>query len=349
MFRADTLFVLGAASSHDFGFPLGDKLKQEIAERLAFTVDSFGRVKFQNSNAQSIYLNLTRHEIDPLTIEAALRVANITNKGVGLAKSIDHFLAMRESEPGLSRFVKAVIASIIHEYETKPFELRKDSLRQGHTLNFDKTWHQLFAQICFEDVTQEMLPVALKNISVVNFNYDRSFEQFVKIALARLYSLDWSTASELAKNLVVTHPYGLLRWPSQNGLNSEIEFGQEGISNFELVGEGIRTFTEQNIDPKTLAQLTGQVRNADVIVFLGFGYHKRNLEILEPSFGVHAREVYGTAHKVAKSARDKLKLDLRRMFGRWSNGECKEEAQINLDDMTCLEFLEEYGSALQQR
>lgn len=349
MFRPNTLFVLGAASSEDFGFPLGGDLKSKIAERFSFKNSNYGEPIFRDSDVAKIFYSLTVNEADPLTRQAARRVAEITNRGVGLARSIDHFLEMRKSEPGLSRFVKAVIAAIIHGYETKCPELRKDSLRKGHELNFDKKWHQQFAQMCFEDATEGMVPEALKRISVINFNYDRSFEQFIKIALARLYSLDWSTASELSKNLVVTHPYGSLRWPSKNGLNTEIEFGQEGISNFEIVGQGIRTFTEQQIDPETLGQLAAQVRNADVVVFLGFGYHKRNLEILEPNFGVHAREVYGTAYHVAKPARIKLELDLKRMFSRWSDGQCIDEAQINLDDMPCLEFFEEYGSALQQR
>ncbi len=349
MFKPNTLFVLGAASSESFGFPLGGALKGMIADRLRYTTDDFGHARYPSAETATLFRALAQDTTNSLSEGDVRRVAGIITRGVGLASSIDNFLEMRKTEPGLAICAKAAIASIIFEKEQKCASLKTENIKRNRSVSFDGLWHQQFAQICFEDVTIQNLPEALSRVSAVSFNYDRSFEQFVRIAIAQLYSLEWNEATEFANNLIVTHPYGSLAQLPGSNSRFELEFGQDGEPHILGLAQQIKTFTEQVTEEKTLETILKQVQSADTIIFLGFGYHKQNVTLLDPNQTHIEKQVYGTAIGIANTARDVLKGRLEVVFGKKPEGKTSVTARVKLENLNCNQLLEEYRIALQDK
>lgn len=349
MFRPNTLFVLGAASSLDFGFPLGKELKKIIAGRLKFPRDEWGQLEPVEEESRNILRALTQSEAPEISQQDFFKAAEMIRKGVGLASSIDNFLEMRKAEPGLAICAKTTIASIILEIEQKIVELRYDKLSRGHAASFDGKWHQQFAQICFEDVTQGDLPEALSRVSIISFNYDRSFEQFVRVAMMQLYALEWNAAVELSNHLVVTHPYGSLSALPGSNQMPVLEFGLEQVNNLLPIAKQIKTFTERVTEQNTLLAISRQIQKAETMVFLGFGYHKQNVDLLDPKTLTKVRQIFGTAVGVASAAREDVVSRLEIAFRRkHSNGDILH-SMVKLENMDCLKLLEEYSLALQDK
>ncbi len=73
----------------------------------------------------------------------------------------------------------------------------------------------------------------------------------------------------------------------------------------------IRTFTERVEDEASVADMHRLVEEARVIVFLGFGFNKTNLDLLEAKNPTNPKRVYGTAHGISEGDRGQL-----RRFGR---------------------------------
>jgi len=161
---------------------------------------------------------------------------------------------------------------------------------------------------------------AFKRITFINFNYDRCIEHYLFHSLQRV-GLSADDATEAIQNLNIIRPYGTLGsvLPSSP---SFLEFG--AVPNhqlFDLIGR-IRTFTESDAlyDKGKLSQA---LTEASLIMFLGFGFHPQNLELIALSanqqlrrtkvlatvFGVDGAnlpELRSTIHRVLRVADDMI-------------------------------------------
>jgi hypothetical protein len=133
---------------------------------------------------------------------------------------------------------------------------------------------------------------------IINFNYDRCIEQFLYFALQDLLGIDGRRAAELILKLRLYHPYGVaapLPWQPVGG----IEFGGNPYAD-NIYGElidNIRTFNEE-VDEGTELRMFQEIFSASKrFVFLGFHFHKQNLELITPrAMQQNAEiEVYATA------------------------------------------------------
>jgi hypothetical protein len=98
------------------------------------------------------------------------------------------------------------------------------------------------------------------------------------------YGTDASELYSFVKQVIIRHPYGvvgLLDWQdwAQNG--RPVSFGHVGNVDLLEIAHQINTFTEQQEDNEKLAIIRRTVQEAEVIVFLGFAFHERNMELLD--------------------------------------------------------------------
>ena len=310
MFKPNTLFILGAASGLDVGFPLGSELKKRIAALVNFSTNEFGDISCTAETGEFFrQLNSRFAETyDPQSIRAA---ALQIRTGVGLCSSIDHFLELRRKDPCIGDVAKAAIAKIILNKERNCILREQVNEPTREVTAFDKTWLQEFAQICFEGVEPEGIEEALSRVSIVSFNYDRSLEQFVRIALRDLYSLDEEEAATRAQSLIVTHPCGSLGPLPSPGVTNTLQFGGSGNPSYAQIAKNIKTFTEQSVEEEVLSQIRSQVADAETIVFLGFGYHRQNIDLLSPAERPKtAKQILGTAKDVSVESQSIVKDQL---------------------------------------
>jgi gamma-glutamylcysteine synthetase len=78
-------------------------------------------------------------------------------------------------------------------------------------------------------------------------------------------------------------------------------FGQVESADLLEIARQINTFTEQHEDNQKLTAIRKTVHEAEVIVFLGFTFHERNMELLSPGDNYRAKKIYLTRKGISDS------------------------------------------------
>lgn len=178
MLKRKTTLILGAGASSEVKLPLGAALKAQIAGLMRIETDDWGHLKYSRENSE-IFAEIERLEQFAKNKQRILTASQQLSKGVVFASSIDNFLDVRRDNPDIALLAKAALVYLILKGE------RESNLaveRRGRSVGLepkaiDETWYQEFAQLLFEKVGVEDIEAALSRLSVVDFNYDRCFEQ----------------------------------------------------------------------------------------------------------------------------------------------------------------------------
>lgn len=200
--------------------------------------------------------------------------------------SIDEFLGSCQDSK-MVRLGKTAIADALlpDEDMNSLFSSRADQAQIGRASNWYETLFTMIRQgVAFEDLDLEWL-------SVVTFNYDRSFEQFMFDSLKYSYQIaDDSDVVKKIEQLEIIHVHGSLgklEWQSlPNGLSVipyhaqptrrprfPTDFGIQAGKNIQIIAESDQTSREFN----TAHDL---MQTASQVLFLGFGFHELSLKRL---------------------------------------------------------------------
>jgi hypothetical protein len=306
MFKSKTLFIVGAGASQEVGLPTNAQLKAMIAEKL--DIDPFGKlgraVAGDTEIARAISEYAQRNNMDTnILVRDAWKIRDAMPQAI----SIDNFVNTHGTTPGIVICGKLGIAQAIIEAE------RNSKLIVGSKLivydqpgQFDKidyteiggTWYAPFFQLLTENVRNEEVVSLFDNISIITFNYDRCIEHFLYHAIQNYFA--FNDIARLMQKLRIFHPYGVVGPLPWQDLRS-VSFGGVGRNrNWIDIANDIRTFTErvEGNDP-ALASIRQQVQEAETIVFLGFGYHALNMELLSLEQRHGGRRVFGTAKGIS--------------------------------------------------
>jgi hypothetical protein len=141
----------------------------------------------------------------------------------------------------------------------------------------------------------------------------------------------------------IIHPYGQvghLPWRTRTGATP---FGEEVGADrlLSLVGQ-IKTFTEQIENHFLVAETRGLLQKAQAIVFLGFGFHRQNLELMRPSEKTGIKRIFATAKGISNSDCDVVQGQITNTVQTsWP------DLRIRLrNELTCHELLGEYRRSL---
>jgi hypothetical protein len=332
------VFVIGAGASVDVGFPDGKGLTKKIANAIGF----------QNGSGDDDLRNcvgLFQKAPDAgdgggSYIDACARIAS----GMAQAESIDYFLHENRGDKKLERCAKLAIAKIILDAE-RASPLNVDP-RQGKALNFgalSANWHgHLFDLLKRGHRWFELTP-RLERVSLIIFNYDRCVEHYLFHAFRHYYKLSDNQAGELVATLKIFHPYGTVGFlPWQNAQVPQSAFGErQYLSNLDERAAEIRTFTEGQKADDT-EQLRRRIAEAHVIVFLGFGFHELNMELLRPdrwkqTGDVRNKRMFATGLKLH---RYQQQVAVARMC---SLAPSTSDGDVIIDDATCAQLFDRYS------
>ena len=196
-----------------------------------------------------------------------------------------------------------------------------------------------------ENCTKENLSKRLKSIALIVFNYDRCIEHFLYNSLQNYYSLRPDEAGNLVNEIEIYHPYGVvgtLPWQSDQSVAFGAELHAQKLLNLT---HQIKTFTEST-DPKSkeILAIRNNVIKADYIVFLGFAYHKLNMNLLMPDIPIadslKVSSCFGTAKGISNSDCEIIKAEL----GDFYKSSIKE---LNIrNELDCYSLFEEYRRSL---
>lgn len=239
------VFVLGAGSSMHLGFPSGPGLKTELVRLLT------ERGYLTSFSAELGEPTLGQH-LDKLGFAGADELAKALS--ASQTETIDTFLAKHDRFRELGRCA-VLLAILLYERKVKP---------RLSALASDIDWYRhLFIRAEVGEWE------ANGDVWFITFNYDRSLETYLAHAIAADSELSFDEALEKA-NSWVCHVYGQPEGMAFGELYRENDIGS--------VAAGIRTVGESS---EHLEKVRDVVQSADIVCFLGFGYDRDNVELLD--------------------------------------------------------------------
>ena len=142
----------------------------------------------------------------------------------------------------------------------------------------------------------------------------------------------------------IYHPYGnvgTLPWIKRNG---GIEFGSDPQPNDLLqLSQKIKTFTE-GTDPSAseILEIRKHMGTANKVVFLGFAFHKLNMQLLKPENvdGVNSTlfKCFSTTLGISRSDKEVISNQLCELY--------RQVINIEMGDSTCHQFFIDYNRSL---
>jgi hypothetical protein len=315
-----TVFVVGAGASFEFNLPVGNELKEEIASGLNFSNSgyqiSIGKGDGYLYEVLQTYKQYVNRDVD---FERLINAGMQISSAMKLAPSIDNFIHVHNGNKEIELCGKIAIAHRILRAEagSKLRFISSERSQPKLELVVD-TWLVALMKLIGEDCTIDQLPERLSNICFIVFNYDRCIEQFLFHAIQIYYGVSKERAAELVNGVAIYHPYGVVgKLPWQENLSNQQAIGFGGspsqIDMIKIASE-IKTFTEgTNEDSSEILAIRRSMGEAHRIVFLGFAYHRLNIQLLLGKAGISKmspRQVFGTAWKMSQSDTESIKNSL---------------------------------------
>src|SRR5262249_41066913 len=155
-------------------------------------------------------------------------------------------------------------------------------------------------------LTREQAELAFTNLSLINFNYDRTVEHYLYFALQRYGRVSAEVAANAVASLKQVRPYGSIgNLPWQHNPGPPFGGSPTGDNLFSIAQKNIRTYTEQQHEG-TDQKINEVLETARLVVFLGFGFHTQNMDVLKPKFGTN---IYGQVQTVIATTKGLIEED----------------------------------------
>lgn len=213
--------------------------------------------------------------------------------------SVDAFL---EHRPEFMKIGKAFIAGHLIRYEST-----------GSLFGRDNSWYEYLLNrmaSSFKDFDNNAL-------SIITFNYDRSFEHFLFTALTSRYGKQADDVAAKLSGIPIIHVYGqlgFLEW-QQKTADLPVRPYRNDVTAEEITKAalGIKILSEFQGDTDEFQEAHSLIIAAERVYFLGFGYHPENMERLKlpfPGTPEHSgqRQIRGTRHGLTDAEVHSLKV-----------------------------------------
>jgi hypothetical protein len=310
MFRKPTVFILGAGANAEFRLPLGKGLISGVETNLRFVGET------PKTQSAGEFLQLLKNRFGR---EEYLGYRTAAQKLVQVSStfpSMDEALHFLSADDKCILVGKAAIVRSILDAEKNSSLKFEGKLGRPDFSGVAETWAPQFVSMAVSNLTLADISRAFEKVTIINFNYDRSLEQYLYWALQDLL-VSRDNAKEIVNRMTVLRPYGSvgpLEWQADRG----VPYGGPDnldVSLFEMAN-GIRTYTEQ-LHTELRAKIDEALSNAELIVILGFGFHSQNLGLFKQmnDRAMGARRVFATARLIDKEnygvLADRLSQNLR--------------------------------------
>jgi hypothetical protein len=282
MITKKTVFVVGAGASCDFGFPTGDKLKEQIASEVRVNQQGSYTFSFQHVDVQDALIQLLQtHGEDRSHQEhfnRAIKASMEYRVNFAIAPSIDNYIHARKGDKAVEYMGKVGIASVLLEAENRC------ALGKVFTeFSFSSLTNSWLAKLCMimnEGVSQENFKEYFRNVSFITFNYDRCIERFFDFAINSYFShIPEEERKEVLGTLEVNHVYGSLGpYKGEFGYSGPVNPGKR--TRMINAAGSLRTFTEAELSENETKLISHQLTYAHNLVFLGFSFGDINMKIL---------------------------------------------------------------------
>jgi hypothetical protein len=290
MIRRPTVLILGAGASAEYEFPVGRSLLLQIVHEL-------------RGPSQLQFVMKACGSSDEL-IKQFCRELSDSNQ-----PSVDAFLEQHKDNTDYEKLGKAAIAASLIRCEDRPVFSDRDQLRL-----YEYIWYQASAT---------PNTYASNALSVLTFNYDRSFEEFLRRSLSAShpeFRERGSAFQEALSSFPVLHLYGSLGSLNEADA-SYLKYGG-GPDHPALpptilaAAERIKLYHQAKFEGGSFGQIQRYIDAAETICFLGFGFYPMNIKMLQAcGLGKNDKtRLYASAFALTpaeqEAAREVLKIQL---------------------------------------
>jgi hypothetical protein len=247
MFWKNTVLILGAGASMPYGYPSGEGLVNAILNTpdTDIIIRRRGEAGFGDGTVQYFRQKLRRAG----------------------GCTIDEFLEWNAEFRDLGGFLIAE-QLLANENEDALFETRQDAW-----------YHKLVKAIA-----PRPNAVDCNRLAIITFNYDRSLEQYLTVALTNRFQ-NWSIdrAAEALERIPILHVHGqlgLLPW--QSGSANRFKYNSElSAARLKDAANSIALIHESRHDNEIFQHAQRLIRESEYIFCLGFAYHDTNMAHLQ--------------------------------------------------------------------
>ncbi len=290
-----TVLILGAGASAPYDFPSGPGLLRRICEHLR---DQDSRI-----SREMVSSGHDRKALGEFRVELER----------SMQPSVDAFL---EKRPEFTEIGKASMSCALI-----PFEQENTILKLGEERHWYKyLWNKMDAGL--ERFRENQL-------SVITFNYDRSIEHFLFVALKHSHGQSDEKTADLLRAIPIVHVYGQLgQYPPLAGEGRPYD----PTITPEIVAEcvsGIRIVHEAE-DEAAFVVAHKLLTGASRICFLGFGYHENNLRRLRFDKLKKGKAVFGSAMGLKEAERHHVRELVRAIYDGPKLGNENQDALLML-------------------
>lgn len=270
MITEPLVLILGAGASMPYKFPSGIGLTNSICKQLK-------QADYHRTGAFSCDVLQSGFEINHIHIFGD----HLYNSQL---YSIDAFL---EHRPEFLNVGKACIARALIPHEE---ESRLNPPVEGH-------WYRQLFNILDNSVEG----FGENKLSIITFNYDRSFEFFLFSALKGRNGISNEQTADLVRQIPIIHLHGDLGTLPFIGLEpSEIKnyHPETSATLVKKSASRIRIVHEDTRDDQQFLRAFDLMKKAKRICFFGFGFHPINMKRLFPdgTFFLQNKSVYATTY-----------------------------------------------------
>jgi hypothetical protein len=282
-------FIIGAGGSDPYEFPLGLSLYEKIAHNCQnYVKDAFNKLGMI-TGYNSGWIDTAQHFSKELQ-----KTNNI---------SIDKYLNINQSF--LSIGIHSIAAEIYNSEKHSNLPFFSNSIKGD--------WYSYLYQKMIEglDTKKDLLRIHENKISFITFNYDRSLEHYLfetYWGLLKNAGVNWFEAAKAFAKIPIYHvygkignlPYQLDEEPDLNKIydSNWIKYGHKNVEPFEAsmkIHKMINLIYEDRIKDIDIEIARKMIGDSDKVLFLGFGYDKRNLKLLGVPELLAGKQVFGTA------------------------------------------------------
>ena len=265
--KNNTVLILGAGASVDYGYPTGLELSEKIA--ISGTYSKFMKevLMFCPTASQHIYQ----------------RGFNLIDKNFFRSRSlsIDSWLAKEENSECVDA-AKLLIAHVIGIREKSDFSPAQSGFlhMQYRNKNRKRDWYQLLFNALSTNKFEDF-PSSNDKLTVVTFNYDRSLEFYFLKAMQGMYrERSEGDCWEKLNLLNIKHVYGSVGDLPVANAEHGVEYGSPFIEDYMNRIKNLNLIPELRNNNETISFIQGKLKEAQNIFFVGFSYDRMNLELL---------------------------------------------------------------------
>lgn len=246
-----TLFILGAGASIPYGYPSGATLRNQICE---------GSRGVSTELARNISTSFDFSAVDVMEFAREFQQSRIA--------SIDSFLAKR---PEYSDLGKAAIATLLIPHENDSVFDEVDADEDWYF----QLWNALVAGV------HSLEELALNQVRVLTFNYDRSLERYLHLAIKHTFNVSDEVALDALGYFKIEHVYGSLGQFGLSDANQTRTYrGKINAIHLNIAVSSIRVIPEARDNDQVFTNAKDAFSWAKHVCLLGFGFDQLNVERL---------------------------------------------------------------------